>query len=62
MESRNYEVHFLLRLMAKDLAYAETEASQQGVDLTTARVARGLFDAAVDAGYGDTEISSVIDL
>lgn len=47
MESRNYEVNFLLRLMAKDLAYAEAEAGHEGVNLATARVARELFDKAV---------------
>jgi 3-hydroxyisobutyrate dehydrogenase len=61
MENRNYEVNFLLRLMAKDLSYAETEAAHIGVELSTAQVARGLFDKAIAAGYGEADMSSVIE-
>ena len=61
MESKNYEVNFLLRLMAKDLSYAETEAADEGVELSTAHVARELFDKAIAAGYGEADMSSVIE-
>ena len=61
MEARNYEVNFLLRLMAKDLGYAEAEASRAGVELSTAHVARGLFEHAIAEGYGDADMSSVIE-
>src|SRR5205085_491681 len=43
MEARDYDVNFLLRLMEKDLAYADQEASGTGVELTTGRAARQLF-------------------
>jgi 3-hydroxyisobutyrate dehydrogenase len=61
MESKDYEVNFLLRLMAKDLSYAEAEAGDVGVELSTAGVARALFDKAIRAGYGDADMSSVIE-
>lgn len=61
MENKAYEVNFLLRLMAKDLSYADAEADKLGVELSTARVARALFDKAVTAGYGEADMSSVIE-
>jgi len=61
MENQNYEVNFLLRLMAKDLNYAEQEASRTGVELTTGHVARSLFERAINAGLGDSDMSSVIE-
>jgi len=61
MEAGNYEVNFLLRLMEKDLAYADQEASGTGVELTTGRVARQLFQQAIASGYGDSDMSSVIE-
>ena len=61
MESKNYEVNFLLRLMAKDLSYAEAEAAHEGAELSTAHVARALFDKAIAAGYGEADMSSVIE-
>lgn len=61
MENKNYEVNFLLRLMAKDLSYAETEAAHAGIELSTAHIARTLFDKAIGAGYGDADMSSVIE-
>lgn len=61
MESRNYEVNFLLRLMEKDLAYAEHDAGQDGIDLNTSQAARKLFQQAITAGYGDADMSSVVE-
>ena len=61
MASHNYEVNFLLKLMAKDLLYAKTEAAHCNVDLTTAEVARSLFESAAAKGYGDSDMSSVIE-
>lgn len=61
MISHNYSVNFLLRLMAKDLLYAEKEAAQCNVDLKTAEVARSLFEAAVAKGFGDKDMASVIE-
>ena len=62
MVNRNYAVNFLLRLMTKDLAYAESEASGCGVNLKTSEAARGLFESAVAKGFGEEDMSSVIEL
>jgi 3-hydroxyisobutyrate dehydrogenase len=61
MVSQNYDVNFLLRLMTKDLLYAEKDAAQNNVDLKTAEVARALFEVAVERGLGDKDMSSVIE-
>lgn len=61
MVSQNYNVNFLLRLMTKDLLYAQNEAAQNNVDLKTAEVARTLFEIAIERGLGDKDMSSVIE-
>jgi 3-hydroxyisobutyrate dehydrogenase len=61
MAASNYRVNFVLKLMAKDLAYAEAEAAHCDVNLTTAKVSRGLFEAAVNAGFGEQDMASVIE-
>jgi len=61
MVSHNYAVNFLLRLMAKDLLYAQNEAAHCNVDLKTAEVSRDLFEAAVAKGYGEADMASVIE-
>jgi len=61
MVSQNYAVNFLLRLMRKDLLYAESEAAQCNVDLKTAEVARSLFEAAIARGLGEEDMASVIE-
>jgi len=61
MVSQNYNVNFLLTLMAKDLLYAEAEAARCNVDLKTAETARGLFEVAIAQGLGNEDISSVIE-
>jgi 3-hydroxyisobutyrate dehydrogenase len=61
MVNQNYAVNFLLRLMAKDLQYAENEAERCNVDLTTAEAARGLFEVAIAKGLGEADMSSVIE-
>jgi 3-hydroxyisobutyrate dehydrogenase len=61
MVDHNYAVNFLLRLMAKDLQYAQNEAERCDVDLTTAQTARGLFEAAIAKGFGEEDMSSVIE-
>ncbi len=62
MISRDYTVNFLLRLMAKDLAYAHAAAEQNGVDLTTASNAHQLFERAAAAGHSEQDMSSVVEL
>jgi 3-hydroxyisobutyrate dehydrogenase len=61
MVSQNYAVNFLLSLMTKDLLYAQSEAASLNVDLKTAEVARGLFETAIAQGFGDEDMSSVIE-
>jgi 3-hydroxyisobutyrate dehydrogenase len=61
MVSQIYGVNFLLRLMAKDLRYAETEAARCDLELTTAETARKLFEVAVARGFGEEDMASVIE-
>lgn len=61
MVNQNYAVNFLLRLMAKDLQYAHNEAERCNVDLTTAEASRGLFEVAIAKGFGEEDMSSVIE-
>jgi 3-hydroxyisobutyrate dehydrogenase len=61
MTSRDYAVNFLLKLMSKDLLYAGKAAAESGVELTTAANARMLFEQAVAQGYGDEDMSAVIE-
>jgi 3-hydroxyisobutyrate dehydrogenase len=61
MASQTYTVNFLLKLMTKDLLYAQNEAAQCNVDLRTAEVARTLFETAIEQGLGDKDMSSVIE-
>jgi 3-hydroxyisobutyrate dehydrogenase len=61
MVSQTYTVNFLLKLMTKDLLYAQNEAAQCDVDLKTAEVARSLFETAIEQGFGDKDMASVIE-
>lgn len=62
MTSENYTVNFLLRLLSKDLAYAQAAAEQSGVELSTAANAQKLFDRAAAAGYGEKDMSAVVEV
>jgi 3-hydroxyisobutyrate dehydrogenase len=62
MTSGDWTVNFLLELMTKDLAYAHGAAAQTGVDLTTATNAKHLFARAIEAGYGEKDMSSVVEV
>jgi len=61
MTSQNYTVNFLLKLMCKDLLYAQKAAAETGVDLTTAANARALFEQAIRQGHADQDMSAVIE-
>jgi 3-hydroxyisobutyrate dehydrogenase len=61
MTSRDYTVNFVLQLMSKDLLYAHEAAAECGVELTTATNARALFEQAAAQGYGDQDMSSVVE-
>jgi 3-hydroxyisobutyrate dehydrogenase len=59
--SGDFTPNFLLRLMAKDLAYASEEGTRHGVNLQTAKAAHAVFQNAVAAGYGEQDLSAVIE-
>ena len=61
MTSRDYNVNFLLKLMAKDLDYAHAAAAETGVDLTTAANARELFETAKASGFSEKDMASIIE-
>jgi 3-hydroxyisobutyrate dehydrogenase len=61
MTARDYTVNFYLRLMEKDLAYAGTAAATNGIDLTTAANAKKLFQQAIAQGFGDSDMSAVVE-
>jgi 3-hydroxyisobutyrate dehydrogenase len=62
MTKRTYEVNFALDLMRKDLAYAQTAAEAFGVPLSTAANAEQLFMRAQDEGYGERDMSAVVEV
>jgi 3-hydroxyisobutyrate dehydrogenase len=62
MRQRDYGVNFYLKLLSKDLLYAQQAAATSGVELTTAANARELFEKAVQQGYGDKDMSAVIEI
>ncbi|WP_373694124.1 NAD(P)-dependent oxidoreductase [Edaphobacter paludis] len=61
MTAHDYSVNFLLRLMAKDLLYAEEEAAHCNVDLKMAEAARSLFETAAAKGLAEKDMSAVIE-
>jgi 3-hydroxyisobutyrate dehydrogenase len=61
MTARQYEPNFVLRLMAKDLRYAVTEADHQALDLDMGRAALRVFEHAIAAGQGDDDMSAVVE-
>jgi 3-hydroxyisobutyrate dehydrogenase len=61
MLARQYEPHFVLKLMAKDLRYAISEADQQALDLDMGRAALRVFEHAISAGQGEDDMSAVVE-
>jgi 3-hydroxyisobutyrate dehydrogenase len=62
MTKPDYTPNFLLKLMAKDLAYALKEGDGHGLELTTARAALELFKKAAAASHADKDMSAVMEL
>lgn len=62
MTQRNYEVNFLLRLLAKDLRYAHAAAAEFDVPLTTAANAEALFEKAQQQGHGEQDMAAVVEV
>jgi 3-hydroxyisobutyrate dehydrogenase len=62
MTARQYTPpNFLLRLMAKDLAYAGAEARNLGLDPVTAAAALKVFQQAIAHGDEERDLSSVVE-
>jgi 3-hydroxyisobutyrate dehydrogenase len=62
MTRRTYEVNFLLRLMAKDLRYAQAAAAQRAVELSMAEPAEAMFGKAQEQGLGERDMSAVVEV
>ncbi|HTF62718.1 MAG TPA: NAD(P)-dependent oxidoreductase [Edaphobacter sp.] len=61
MLSRDYRVNFLLRLLEKDLRYAQKDAQRSDIPLHTAEVPIQLLKQARNLGFGEEDMSSVIE-
>ena len=61
MAAQEYDPNFAVKLMAKDLTYAIEEARRLGVTLETARAGREIFRAAAESGWGERDLSAVIE-
>jgi 3-hydroxyisobutyrate dehydrogenase len=62
MVKRDYTPNFLVPLMVKDLDNAIKTFDAQGIELRDAQAARERFRAAADAGFGDQDIASVVEV
>ncbi len=62
MIARTYEVNFKLRLLEKDLRYAQQAAAAAETTLTTAACSEKLFERAKAAGYGERDMSAVVEV
>ncbi len=61
MLAQNFDPNFLVPLMAKDLGYAGALLASVGIDSGLAAAARARFQQAEAAGFGDRDISSVVE-
>ncbi len=61
MLEAKYDVNFLLSLMDKDLRYAAADAAALGVELRTSHCAEARFSEAMQAGFGDKDMSAVVE-
>ncbi len=60
MTAGDFAPNFFLRLMAKDLRYATSEAAPSKDALLTANAALERFEQALAAGHGDKDMSAVV--
>ncbi|HEY3756968.1 MAG TPA: NAD(P)-dependent oxidoreductase [Opitutaceae bacterium] len=60
IKSGDETTNFPLKLMAKDLAYAQQEGGRNGIPLRSAAAAHAVFQNAVNHGDGDRDLSAVI--
>jgi 3-hydroxyisobutyrate dehydrogenase len=61
MAAADFTPHFVLHLLVKDLRYAAQEGERHGVPLRTAIAAREVMERAVAAGYGERDMSAVVE-
>ena len=59
--AQDYLPHFKLGLMEKDLRYVLALAESKQVSLETAVAAHKLFHSAVEKGWGDSDLSAVVE-
>ena len=61
MTAPDYTPNFMLRLMAKDLAYAAKEGDGLSVPIATGAAALEVFERALKAGLGEKDIAAVVE-
>jgi 3-hydroxyisobutyrate dehydrogenase len=59
MMARDYDPHFALKLMAKDLRYAIEQAKHHSLRLATAAAALSIFEKSIADGDGEKDMSSI---
>jgi len=59
--SGDFSPHFFMRLMAKDIGYALSEARERNLNLQTASAALDVFRQAIANGYGEKDFTAVIE-
>jgi len=62
MTDRTYEVNFLLRLLNKDVRYAEAAAAELGVTLNTATPTLEYLNQAEKQGLGEKDMAAVFEV
>ena len=60
MLAADFTTNFSVKLLAKDLKYAEAEGRKLDIELTTARTALEVLDRAVREGHGDEDMAAAI--
>lgn len=60
MTTPDFTPNFMLRLMAKDLSYAQAEAANLGITLKTGPAALEQFRSAISSGFGEQDLSAVV--
>ena len=61
MANHDYKVNFALHLMQKDLTYALAQGDDHRVPLATVKAALTVFRQANEAGFGESDMASVVE-
>lgn len=61
MTTPDFTPNFVLKLLAKDMRYAIKEAGQYSINLVTAPAALELMERAIKEGFGDKDMSAVVE-